>query len=201
MTIAVVILAGGEGKRIGGNKPSRMLGGVSLLDRAVAYATSVSKLSAVAVREASQAGTIRIPVIQDDALIDGPLGGLVAALRFAGDEGADAALTIAADMPLLPPDLADRLVGALGRTRAAIACSGGYQHPVCGLWSTEALDAVADYLASGRRSLKGCAELIGYVAVEWPTEPLDPFFNINAERDLAQAEHLLSGLGSPNRSW
>lgn len=192
MTIAVVILAGGEGKRIGGNKPSRMLAGVSLLDRAVAYAGSQATLCAVAVREERQAGDVDISVIQDDAEIDGPLGGLVSALRFAREKGADAALTIAADMPFLPPDLADRLLETLQQNRAAIASSGGHQHPVCGLWRTEALDAVAEYLASGRRSLKGFAELVGYVAVEWPTDPLDPFFNINLERDLAEAEHLLS---------
>lgn len=192
MTIAVVILAGGEGKRIGGNKPRRVLGGVSLLDRAITYATSLSRLHAVAVREAAQAGNVRIPVIRDDAQIHGPLGGLVAALRFARNEGADAALTIAADMPFLPPDLADRLIEALPETRAAIACSGGHQHPVCGLWRTEALDAGAEYLGSGRRSLKGFAELVGYVAVEWPADSLDPFFNINSERDLAEAERLLS---------
>jgi molybdopterin-guanine dinucleotide biosynthesis protein A len=190
--IAIVILAGGQGKRIGGDKPSRMLRGVRLLDRAVAYASSQAKLSAVAVREPRQAGDLEIPLVPDDAEIHGPLAGLVTALRFARDEGADAALTIAADMPFLPPDLADRLVEALPGTRAAIACSGGHQHPVCGLWRTEALDAVAEYLASGRRSLKGFAELVGYVAVEWPANPRDPFFNINSERDLAEAERLLS---------
>lgn len=192
MIIAVVILAGGEGTRIGGNKPSRMLGGVSLLDRAVTYAGSLASLSAIAVREEGQAENVGIPVIRDDVDIEGPLGGLVAALRFARDEGAHAVLTIPTDMPFLPSDLADRLVEGLGQTRAAIACSGGHQHPVCGLWRTEALDSVPEYLASGRRSLKGLAELLGYVAVSWLADPFDPFFNINLEQDLAEAEHRLS---------
>lgn len=192
MNIAVVILAGGEGKRIGGNKPSRLLGGISLLDRAVAYASGLANLSAVAVRDAVQARNLGIPVIRDDAEIEGPLGGLVSALRFALDHAAHAALTIPADMPFLPPDLADRLMEALPRTRAAIAHSGGHLHPVCGAWSTEALDAVPEYLASGRRSLKGFAEIVGYTTVEWSAVTLDPFFNINSERDLAEAERLLS---------
>jgi molybdenum cofactor guanylyltransferase len=191
VTIAVVILAGGEGTRIGGNKPSRMLGGITLLDRAVAYAGTLTSLSAIAVREAGQAGTVQIPVIRDAAGIEGPLGGLVAALRFARDEGSDVVLTIAADMPFLPPDLADRLLATIRQKRAAIACSGGRQHPVCGLWRTEALGEIPGYLASGRRSLRGFAELLGYVPVEWPEDPLDPFFNINSELDLAEAERLL----------
>ena len=192
MTIAVVILAGGEGRRIGGNKPSRMLAGMSLLDRAIAYARSQARLAAVAVREERQARNVDIPLIRDEGEIDGPLGGLVAALRFARDEGAYSALTIPADIPFLPPDLADRHLETLQQERAAIPCSGGNLHPVCGLWRVEALDAVPEYLASGRRSLKGFAELVGYVAVDWPAIPLDPFFNINSEQDLAEAERLLS---------
>jgi molybdopterin-guanine dinucleotide biosynthesis protein A len=189
--IAVVILAGGEGKRIGGNKPLRMLAGESLLERAVDYARRISKSFAVAVHDEAQAGSVAIPIIRD-AEIEGPLGGLVAALRFARDEGRRAVLIIPADMPFLPPDLASRLVGDIGQTRAAVACSGGHQHPVCGLWRTEALDRLPAYLASGRRSLKGFADAVGYVAVDWPVDTLDPFFNINSEVDLAEAERLLS---------
>jgi molybdopterin-guanine dinucleotide biosynthesis protein A len=45
-----------------------------------------------------------------------------------------------------------------------------------------------EYLASGRRSLRGLAETVGYVAVDWPTDPEDPFFNINTSADLVEAE-------------
>jgi molybdopterin-guanine dinucleotide biosynthesis protein A len=113
---------------------------------------------------------------------------LVAALGFGRDEDADAVLTLPADMPFLPPDLADRLAEELANKRAAIAKSCGHLHPVCGLWLTAALDFVPEYLASGRRSLRGLAETVGYVAVDWPTGPEDPFFNINTSADLAEAE-------------
>ncbi len=33
--------------------------------------------------------------------------------------------------------------------------------------------------------------MVGYVAVEWPTKPMDPFFNINTPDDLAAAERML----------
>jgi molybdenum cofactor guanylyltransferase len=73
-----------------------------------------------------------------------------------------------------------------------VASSGGHLHPVCGLWRVSALDAVPAYLASGRRSLRGFAEAAGFTAVDWPIEPLDPFFNINTPEDLAAAERLLA---------
>jgi molybdopterin-guanine dinucleotide biosynthesis protein A len=94
-------------------------------------------------------------------------------------------------MPLTPSDLADRLAEALGSQGAALAASGGRLHPVCGLWRVEALGALPAYAATGRRSLKGFAAEVGFTAVDWPVEPLDPFFNVNTPEDLARAEALL----------
>ncbi|MES2001007.1 MAG: molybdenum cofactor guanylyltransferase [Pseudomonadota bacterium] len=193
MKIAVVVLAGGEGRRIGGNKPLRLLGDRSLLDRAVELGRQWSDMIAVAVRNEAQVKGGDCACVLDDPTIAGPLGGLVAALRFARDAGADAVLTLPADMPFLPDDLLGRLDHALGDRRAAIASSGGQLHPVCGLWLTAAIDGVPNYLASHRRSLSGFAKAVGYAAAEWPAGPNDPFFNINSADDLAVAEARLRG--------
>jgi molybdopterin-guanine dinucleotide biosynthesis protein A len=171
----VVILAGGEGRRIGGGKPARLLGGQSLIDRAVARARSWSDAVLVAARDGGD--------IKDDPAIDGPLGGVAAALALGGD-----VLTIPCDMPFLPDDLPARL----GSGKAAtLAASGGHLHPVCALWRAEAAAGLPAYLKTGRRSLRGFAEAVGYEAVEWAAEPRNPFFNINDEADLAQAEAML----------
>lgn len=192
MTLAVVILAGGEGKRIGGDKPLRLLAGKRLIDHVVEVARSWSDVLAVAVREPAQAGEIDVPRIIDDPSIEGPLGGLGTALRYARESECEFLLTIPADMPFLPAELGRRLAAEIAGAGAAIAASGGALHPVCGLWSVGALDALADYLATGRRSLRGFAEVVGLRAVEWPVEPVDPFFNINSPEDLAAAERLLA---------
>jgi molybdopterin-guanine dinucleotide biosynthesis protein A len=170
--VRIVILAGGEGRRIGGAKPLRMLGGETLLDRALAIARSWSDDVLVA-----DGGT-------DAPGIEGPLGGVAAALGLGGD-----ILTIPCDMPFLPGDLPERL----GRTKeaAALAQSGGRLHPVCALWRARAADGLAAYAATGRRSLHGFAEAVGYEAVAWGTGPIDPFFNINDADDLARAGALL----------
>jgi len=73
-----------------------------------------------------------------------------------------------------------------------MADSGGALHPVCALWSISALDWLPDYVATGRRSLRGFAEAVGMRAVDWPVEHFDPFFNINSPADLATAEQLLT---------
>jgi molybdopterin-guanine dinucleotide biosynthesis protein A len=165
----VVVLAGGAGARIGGGKPHRPLGGVSLLERALGIARRWSADVSVA------DGT-------DDAPgIEGPLGAVAAALARGGDT-----LTIPCDMPFLPDDLPQRLAAA--DAAVAVAASGGRLHPVCALWRARAAAALPAYLATGRRALRGFAEAAGCAAVQWDALPRDPFFNINTEADLAAAE-------------
>lgn len=171
----IVILAGGEGRRIGGAKPQRQLGGETLLERALRRARNWSDQVLVAAGEGSD--------LEDDPAIEGPLGGVAAALALGGDT-----LTIPCDMPFLPDDLPSRLKGNAAVT---VAGSGGHLHPVCALWTAAARLALPAYLATGRRSLTGFAEAAGYEAVDWPTEPVDPFFNVNDDADLARAEALL----------
>ncbi len=191
MKIAVSILAGGDGRRIGGDKPLRLVGGKTLLDRALVQARQWSDQVAVAVRDEAQLGGCAATVIFDEPGVDGPLAGLISALRFARDSGADAVLTLPTDMPFLPPNLCGRLRAQLGDSAAAVASSGGHLHPVCALWRLSSLDVVPAYVASGRRSLRGFAEAAGFAAVDWRAEPIDPFFNINSPEDLAAAERLL----------
>lgn len=171
----IVILAGGEGRRIGGGKPLRLLGGRSLIDRALARARTWSDTVLVAARAGGD--------LADDPAVEGPLGGVAAALALGGE-----VLTIPCDMPFLPDDLPARL--ASGKA-ATLAASGGHLHPVCARWTAAAAAGLPAYLATGRRSLRGFAEAVGYEAVEWPAAPCDPFFNINDEDDLARAEALL----------
>jgi molybdopterin-guanine dinucleotide biosynthesis protein A len=190
--VAVVILAGGEGERIGGAKPQRLLGGRRLIDRALEQARCWSETVAIAVREGSQVGPVNAVLIRDDMDVEGPLAGLIAGLRFALDADCELLLTIPADMPFLPADLPGSLREAIGEGASALASSGGHVHPVCGLWRSSSLDCIGAYVASGRRSLKGFAQMVGCREVEWPAVPHDPFFNINSAEDLAEAERRIA---------
>lgn len=178
---------------MGGQKPQRLLGGQRLIDLAEALARQWSNILAVAIRDPAQVKHGRLECIIDEEGIEGPLAGLATALRFGSIAGRDAVLTIPADMPFLPADLGERLSAKIEQHGVAIASSSGHLHPVCGLWRASALKDLDDYLATGRRSLRGFAEAIGFCAVDWPTEPHDPFFNINSAEDLAIAERMLGG--------
>lgn len=191
LTVAIAVLAGGEGTRMGGGKPLTRLGGRTLIEQAFDRACGWSSLAVVSLRSPNQIGVHQLPSITDVPGIDGPLAGLAAALGWAREGGADLLLTIPCDMPFLPDDLPERLINEIGEHGAAIASSSGNLHPVCGLWRTEALDEVSAYCSSGRRSLKGFARHLGFTDIEWPTSPRDPFFNINSPAELAIAEGML----------
>jgi molybdopterin-guanine dinucleotide biosynthesis protein A len=187
--LLVAILAGGDGRRIGGGKPLRVLGGSSLFERALVAASDWSTDIVAVGRDPGQIGSIAIPFLLDAPGAEGPIAGLAAALSHARRRRLGLVLTIPCDTPFLPAELAERLRASLEpNVDAAVAASGGLLHPCCALWRTRAFDALGPYLASGGRSLRGFAHEAAFAQVEWPLDAQDPFFNINSPADLAAAE-------------
>lgn len=184
MKFLTVVLAGGEGSRMGGGKPLRMLGEETLITRAVRLARSWSGDVVLALREPLQAGEHGLPILLDDPDVWGPLAGLSSALSAAQERGHSHVLTLPCDMPFLPSDLPHRLAHEGGKG-VALASSDGQLHPVCGLWPVSVSDRIPAYVAAGRRSLKGLAESVGMTAVDWPGAC---FVNVNDPDELAAAE-------------
>jgi molybdopterin-guanine dinucleotide biosynthesis protein A len=185
--IAIAILAGGEGSRIGGNKPFVRLGTSTLLERSWKFASAFSDKVTIVLRTPDLAGASDYPIVTDRPDIEGPLGGLASALAWAKSEGREAVVTIPCDMPFLPSDLVERLTNEIGGKAAAIAASDGRIHPVCGLWKVTVIEELEAYSESGERSLQGLARAVGFTQIEWPVQEVDPFFNINSQGDLAKA--------------
>ena len=195
---ALVVAAGGQGCRIGGAKEQRLLGGVSLLERALCYAAVTSDDVGVAMPTGVLAdlppGVQRLndPVMADSAEGEGPIGALAAAMNFAISLGLERVAMIGCDMPFLPGDLLDRLGAALDAGQgAALAISGGRLHPLAAMWRVMP-DELSQYRATGSRAMMGFAEQVGYTTVEWDIASIDPFFNINTPDDLAEAEQKMA---------
>lgn len=188
-----VILAGGEGRRMGGAKPLRRFGRSTLAARALELASGYAPSVAAAVRSPGQVSLADIPLLLDDPAIPGPLAGLASALAHARRLGMASVLTLPCDMPRLPVDLADRLAAALDAapdSLAAVAWSNGRQHPVCALWRTGALDRLEGYVASGASSLRGFAQVCGATMVEWAVTGADPFAGANTPEELAELQSM-----------
>ena len=188
--LMVAVLAGGEGRRMGGVKALRAFRGAPLVVQALARARGWSDQVVVAVRDPQQvAGVVTAPLALDRADIPGPLAGLAAALARAREAGAELLLTLPCDMPALPADLPERLAAGLGpEADAALPRVAGELQPVCGLWRVTALDRLADYLASGQSSLRGFAAACGLAAVDFTPAEAALFANANTPEDLARLE-------------
>lgn len=196
--IVAAILAGGDGRRIGGRKPEHHLLGRPLLEWVAACARSQSDRLAVAKRrEGADAQSPDMRVLRDDERLAGPIAGLQSALRWAEAEGATWLLTLPCDTPFAPSDLVARLRLAADDLGApvAMARSAGVLHPACAIWRPGLAAALEAYLELGRSSLIGFAESVGYAAADWPVDAADPFFNVNTPDDLLEAARLAERLG------
>ena len=191
-----LVLAGGRAQRLGGvDKALVMLGGRPLLAHAIArLQPQCGALALSANGDAARFSAFGAPVVADDITgFAGPLAGLAAGLDFARDQGFDRVVTLAVDTPFAPADLVARLEDARRAAGAEIAtaASNGNRHHVVTLWPTSLAADMRRALATGQGGVgRFCA---GYrsVAVEWPSAPVDPFFNINAPEDLVAAEAFL----------
>lgn len=169
---------------MGGNKPLQLLDGERLIDIVIARVRSWRIEAAVAVRFPGQVPGLGVTEILD-AEFQGPIAGLVAALRWAGSRGADHLLVVPCDTPALPPDLISRLkVASVATSVPSFARSAGGDHPVCSIWPVSTVAEIEAYALGGGRRLKGALERCSAGPAVWCDEGIDPFFNINTQADL-----------------
>lgn len=197
---AGLILAGGLSRRMGGgDKGLLRLGEETILARiARVIGKQVSPLLLNANGPAARFG-LNLTVVPD-SLPDrpGPLAGILAGLDHLATHlpVARHLLTVPADCPFLPDDLASRLASAAGEEGAACAASGGRVHGVIGVWPVSAREALRQLLvADGQRRVDAWLERVGAATVEWPVTPHDPFFNVNTPDDLARATTIAAQAG------
>ncbi len=105
---------------------------------------------------------------------------------------ADVLVTVPSDTPFLPFNLVAKLLEKAVVRGAAIAASGDQEHYIIGAWKTELLDDLESAIARDNLfRVKDWANRASAQKVEWPVEPHDPFFNVNAPEDLRIAEQIL----------
>lgn len=194
-----VVLAGGLSRRMGGgDKPLRVLAGRTLLDRVVERfapqcgAGLILNANGDPARFGDFSGQIVPDSVPDQA---GPLAGILAALDHAAGEhpGIGRVASITGDAPFLPLDLVARLTEAAREATIAMAASNGREHFTVALWPVALREDLRRYLVGrGERRVGGFLREQGAVAVDWPAEPVDPFWNLNTPDDLAQAEAYLA---------
>jgi molybdopterin-guanine dinucleotide biosynthesis protein A len=195
-----VLLAGGQARRMGGgDKCLRALGGGTILEHVIARAApQVRALLLNANGDPGRFSDFGLPVAADlIAGFAGPLAGVLTGMAWARVELPDCPwiATIATDTPFFPNDLVARLLAAVEREDADLACasSGGRAHPVFGLWPVRLADDLRRAMTDQAiRKVDVWTARYRLALVDFPTEPIDPFFNTNRPDDLAEAERLLT---------
>ena len=198
--VAGVLLAGGLSRRMGGgDKCLLKLGGRTLLERVIERARpQVSALVLNANGDPARFASYGLPVTADAVKgFAGPLAGVLTGLEWAARNapGCRWVASFATDAPFLPTDMVQRMVDALAAERAEMACaaSGGRAHPVFGLWPVSLADALRRALVAEEvRKVDVWTARYRLIEVEFPAEPIDPFFNANRPEDLKAAERFLA---------
>ncbi len=200
-----VLLAGGLSRRMGGgDKCLLRLGGETLLGCAITGARpQVASLIINANGDASRFADYGLPVVADAvAGFAGPLAGVLAGMEWANQSTTAASwiATFATDAPYFPADLVARMRRAIEDEGAELACatSAGRAHPVFGLWPVHLAPELRRVMTEeGVRKIDIWTARHRLTKVAFPTEPLDPFFNINHPGDLDEARASLRTAAAP----
>lgn len=190
--IAGILLAAGDGTRLGTPKALVELGGVRLVDRGVRLLRDGGTAPVVVVTGAAPVDLPGVITVHNPDWRSGMGSSLAAGLR-ALPAGSRATVVALADQPLIGPAAVQRLIGAYleGATVAVAAYRGSPRNPV--LLAREHWPEVIR-LAAGdvgaRPFLRAHPELVRVVECADTGRPDD----IDTAADLARAEELLAGI-------
>ena len=207
MTIksAVILLAGGQARRMGGgDKNLMMLAGKPVLQHVLDRMDFNGRPVMInANGNPSRYAEFGLPVCAD--VIDGyagPLAGIVTGLEWvlANHPTCTHVISIATDAPFLPDDLIYRLEASLNATNGtahhtvadiAQAMSFNRRHPVFAIWPVALTTALRHAMIDdGLRKIDDFTDRYRCVTVEFTGQP-DPFLNLNRPGDFDLALQFL----------
>lgn len=182
--ITAVILAGGQGRRMGGQDKGLLDFGGRLLIEILIEALQNQQLSIMinANRNRSTYQSYGYPVIRDDLEdFQGPLAGFASAMAAVKT---DFILTLPCDSPMLADNFAGRFIDVHNREQApvCVAHDGERLQPVYALINTGLLDDLKRFLRSGERKIDRWYALYDYTTVDFSSDAT-MFENINTPED------------------
>ena len=195
-----LILAGGLARRMGGgDKGLVALAGAPLIARVISRArTQCVGLALNANGDPARFAALGLTVVPDTVGDHpGPLAGILAGLDHLAAQGhadSTAMLSLPADTPFIPRDLAARLAAAgVGDKAISCAASGGRVHHTVALWPLGLRHDLRACIVGGMRKVADFTARHPSTPVDFEVQPVDPFFNVNTPGDLARADAILRG--------
>ncbi|MGI2258549.1 molybdenum cofactor guanylyltransferase MobA [Shewanella sp. GXUN23E] len=185
--VEAVILAGGRARRMGGEDKGLVeLKGQPMIRYAIErLQPQVASLMINANRNLDAYEAFGFPVFSDvQEGFHGPLAGMVSALKRTQ---AQYLLTAPCDCPLLPTDLAERMVNALENAGAdlAVATDGEREQPVVLLLKPQLLSSMQAFLDAGDRKIDLWYAQHKVATVDFADQPM-AFVNVNTPEQKQQ---------------
>jgi len=129
----------------------------------------------------------------------GPLAGVLAGMAWAAKNKPEMThiITAAADTPFFPENYVKTMISQANDKNAEIALAGSNErhHPVFGLWPIALQEDLQKFLVDEEnRKVMLFVERYRNCRVDFASDGIDPFFNVNTPEDLAIAEKLAGKL-------
>ncbi|MGZ8228365.1 MAG: molybdenum cofactor guanylyltransferase MobA [Burkholderiales bacterium] len=188
--ITGVVLAGGQGRRMGGvDKGLKLLRGKPMIDWVLErFVPQVDEVLVNANQNIEKYAAYGHRVIPD--VIGGYAGPLAGLHRGLTEARHDLVATVPCDSPFLPADLVSRLQAHLNAAGVdlAVARTGEQPHPVFCLCRKSVLASLMAFLDGGGRKIDAWYSALAVVEVSFDDQP-DAFRNINTQDELTALQN------------
>ncbi|WP_082947754.1 molybdenum cofactor guanylyltransferase [Mycobacterium sp. E2479] len=185
VSLAGVVLAGGESRRMGRDKATLPGpgGAATLLEYVAGVIAQRCEPVFVMAAPGQPLPPVQAKVIRDEVRGQGPLPATGRGLRAAAEAGARYAFVCAVDMPLLSAELIDDLVRLAAETNAEIVLPwDGRSHYLAAVYRTDLAERIDGLVAGGARSMRALIDASDAQQIVLPESRF--LANVNTESDL-----------------
>jgi len=191
--LTVSIQAGGQSKRLPGDKALITLAGRPLIEHVLRRVESLADELLITTNHPENYDFLGIRLVSDPNPGEGTLAGLQTALRSASF---DTVLVVACDMPFVQPNILMHMVDLAAGVDVVVPRRGEYYEPMQAVYARRCLPAIGKALEEGEKRVVSFFPEVHVRTLEAEVlNRLDPagrsFFNVNTQEDLAEAEAFL----------
>ncbi|MCV7199575.1 molybdenum cofactor guanylyltransferase [Mycobacterium angelicum] len=188
VSLAGVVLAGGESRRMGRDKATMPIPGgtTTLVEQVVGILGQRCEQVFVIAAQGQPLPALQVPVLRDELRGLGPLPATGRGLRAAAEAGARFAFVSAVDMPYLTVELIDELARLAAETNAEVVLPwDGRTHYLAAVYRTDLADRVDALFAAGKRKMSDLVNASD--AQQIVVSDSRPLTNVNSAADLRVA--------------
>lgn len=185
VSLAGVVLAGGESRRMGRDKATLVLpgGSTTMVEHVLGIVGQRCEPVFVMAAQGQPLPPLQVPVLRDELRGLGPLPATGRGLRAAAEAGARFAFVCAVDMPGLTVDVIDDLVRSAIETDAEVVLPwDGRSHYLAAIYRTDLAERVDALVAAGERKMSALADSSDTQRIVMSDSA--PLANVNTAADM-----------------